>query len=427
LPDSEETDLTDPAPDFAGLAQAYARAAALPAARQRQLAAHLRQQARAHTVDDFYSRLATLFSGLTRQAETRPDDDIFLTYAPFPAVVPDFSWIMTMRFPEERREHFELCLRAQRDMRALLFRHVDFMTARRALDLGCGYGSDLIALARRHPGMELVGQTISSAQAAIGQARIRSGALSERIDIRCCDSATTRSGKPFDLVFGFEVIHHIADKASLFATIGSQLAPGGHLVAADFIAGDDLPIDDDKTRSGFLGRSAWAEHLARNGIEVVDAIDVSEPVANFLEDPNLDAHLDALGAAGEKVDEDIRAAFRGFVRLGELLRRGLATYMLLSARKVDTADVGALRARNEARLSTLISYDEMTPARWLYERQWIADRTPGSAAFDIGSVVEGLQESLETALAAPAIVKGRQVLPRAEALASAYAARALAD
>ncbi|HRI68674.1 MAG TPA: SDR family NAD(P)-dependent oxidoreductase, partial [Polyangium sp.] len=92
--------------------------------------------------------------------------ETYLTFGPLRDIVPVFSWMSWSVDADLPQKHREIVLDAQREMRRVLFRHVDFATCRRVLDFGCGYATDLMVLAKRHPHLQLDGYTISTEQAA---------------------------------------------------------------------------------------------------------------------------------------------------------------------------------------------------------------------------------------------------------------------
>ncbi|MGE0418219.1 MAG: MupA/Atu3671 family FMN-dependent luciferase-like monooxygenase, partial [Acetobacteraceae bacterium] len=230
------------------------------------------------------------FYDFVTRAETRPAD-IFLTLAPLPAIVPAFSWTRTFQDPDAHPAHWAMLQAAQREMRQVLFADVDFTQVRRVLDFGCGVGTDLIALARAHPGLTGIGYTISARQAAIAQERVTAAGLSDRIGIHHRDSARDPFPGPFDLAFGFEVAHHIADKDALFTNLTDHLAEGGWLVLADCVANTVAPIDLPEVGSFTSPKPDYADLLARHRLAIDECIDVSQEVANFLHDPELETMI----------------------------------------------------------------------------------------------------------------------------------------
>ena len=94
--------------------------------------------------------VAAFYNFVTR-AEQLDQDEVYLTLAPFPEIVEGFSWTSTIQDPERHPEHHAMMLARQREMRAVMLANVDFGRVAHVHDIGCGLGSDLIVLARRHP------------------------------------------------------------------------------------------------------------------------------------------------------------------------------------------------------------------------------------------------------------------------------------
>jgi SAM-dependent methyltransferase len=272
------------------------------------------------------------FYDFVTQAEER-DDEIFLTLAPLPGIVPGFSWTRTFQSPERHPEHWAMLQAAQREMREVLFSGVDFATVERALDFGCGVGTDLCALARGHAALQGVGYTISGRQAAIARGRVARAGLADRIEIHHRDSASDAFPGLFDLVFGFEVGHHIADKQALFGNIAGHLVPEGMLLLADCAANTVAPIILPEVGSFTSTRDEYAEVLAAHGLAVTECIDLSQEIANFLHDPGLEAMIAEEAARGKGDPALMAAVQRSWDGFGQALRSGLISYLLITARR----------------------------------------------------------------------------------------------
>ncbi len=93
--------------------------------------------------------------------------------------------------------------------------------------------------------------------------------------------------------------------------------------------------------------------LAAAGLRILDGVDASREMGNYLDDPDFEAHLAA--AAGDANPVAV-AHLRGPHALGELLRRELAVYGLLLAQKVKHVSTAALTALNAAALAHLTPY-----------------------------------------------------------------------
>ncbi len=294
----------------------------------------------------------------------------YLTFGPLHERPAGFSWVSVFSDPENHQEWAQLCFESQKEMRAALFRHVDFEACKSILDFGCGYSSDITTLALRHPHLKATGYTIAAEQAKIGARKIQKNGIEDRVQVFNRDSARDEFPGNHDLVFGFEVAHHVPDKKALFGNIGRHLNEGGHLVLADFISRTGFSIDHDETSSFFITKEEWSELLGNNGIEVVDCIDISQEIANFLWDPNFDdtlAKIDPL-----KADANIKAGFKSYDQLGKLLRKRLTDYVLLAGRKTSAVPVAELKRRNLERLTSLIPYSRVALAGGCFEVDWVA-------------------------------------------------------
>jgi S-adenosylmethionine-diacylgycerolhomoserine-N-methlytransferase len=106
----------------------------------------------------------------------------------------------------------------------------------RILEVGCGTGRNLVALARRFPGAHLTGLDLSPAMLAI--ARRKTAALGPRVTL-----VQRAYGAPLDEARGFDLVL-CSYALSMFnpgfeqavAAAARDLAPGGHLALVDFHA-----------------------------------------------------------------------------------------------------------------------------------------------------------------------------------------------
>lgn len=111
--------------------------------------------------------------------------------------------------------------------------------APRVLDAGCGYGATMLDLAPCLGG-DWTGLTLSSVQAARGNAELARQGLSDRVRIRV-GSYDGAPGGPYDLAYGIESLIHSADPARTVANLAAALAQGGHLVVVDDMPEEALP------------------------------------------------------------------------------------------------------------------------------------------------------------------------------------------
>ncbi|NEQ82909.1 MAG: acyltransferase domain-containing protein, partial [Moorea sp. SIO2I5] len=289
-------------------------------------------QLKGNVVYDYYNSVTEVSKGKVSQKnsqETKPLQ--FITFGILPEAIPGFSWVKIFIEPNQNQTYQAALLESQKELRKLCFAPVDFSSCNKVLDFGCGYGSDLITLAKSHPHLQLNGYTISREQAKFATNQVNGYQLQEQIQIFNRDSSKDEFPDNYNLIFGFEVAHHIKNKSLLFSNISRHLEEEGLLVMADFIANGDLDIDHEETSSYFITKQHWVEQLSPNHLQLISAIDISQEVANHLYDPEFEESLNELHKKG--YDENIINAFKSYDKLGKLLKKGLANYVLLAAKK----------------------------------------------------------------------------------------------
>jgi myxalamid-type polyketide synthase MxaE and MxaD len=351
--------------------------------------------------------IASFYDKVTVTAEA---DEAFahLTFAPFLEVVPGFSWMTTFYQFQDRPEFAELTRQAHRQLREVLFRGIDFTQIRNVLDFGCGYGTDLANLAGEHSHLACDGYTLSPKQAQIGNRRAHERGLAGRVSLYCRDSAQDEFPRHYDLVIGFEVAHYIADKHKLFAHIDRHLVDGGFIVLADFVARTVSEIRDDHTNSYFSTLDQWCQVLSEYRLRVVECVDVSQEMANFLYDPaaekNLAAIVSRVGNEGA-----LRTHLNSYDGLGKLFRKKLATYGLFTIQKDRFLSKAEIARINREKIGQPTPYADVVrrdgldiaaapqqptspaslpalgpAADWLYDLAWEASPLPQNGALAAG-------------------------------------------
>ena len=103
------------------------------------------------------------------------------------------------------------------------------------LDLGCGPADIPIALAHRHPGLQI--DALDGAPAMLELARkniLDDNIAGERIHLRCsylpCDDLPP---KAYALVVSNSLLHHLGDPMVMWQTVADTAMPGGHVVVMD--------------------------------------------------------------------------------------------------------------------------------------------------------------------------------------------------
>jgi SAM-dependent methyltransferase len=105
----------------------------------------------------------------------------------------------------------------------------------RALDVGCGCGGFLLALARAFPSGRYTGVDVDRRALATARKAIKAAGLSRRVSVRMVGSNGLPVKGPFDLITLVQVLHEIRPdmRPTILGECARQIAPDGWLVILD--------------------------------------------------------------------------------------------------------------------------------------------------------------------------------------------------
>jgi SAM-dependent methyltransferase len=140
-----------------------------------------------------------------------------------------------------------------------------FPGARRYLEVGCGNGVVLRAIANSHPWDLLAGSELHPSGLVHARKRLPSGVEFAQMDARRIPAVDM-----FDLAGAFDVIEHIADDEAVLAGLRSATRTGGGVI----IAVPQHPwmwsrVDDEAHHQRRYRRGELEGKLRRNGFEVL--------------------------------------------------------------------------------------------------------------------------------------------------------------
>ena len=115
----------------------------------------------------------------------------------------------------------------------------------RVVDIHCGGGRWLIAMARRFPRLELVGVEFEADSVARARQHVEEEGLGDRISIVQADVTNVAVTRPFDLAYFQYALHQLPDAVTGLRRAWAALGPGGRLVVLDW----PLPTDPEEFRS----------------------------------------------------------------------------------------------------------------------------------------------------------------------------------
>jgi SAM-dependent methyltransferase len=120
----------------------------------------------------------------------------------------------------------------------------------RVVDVHCGGGRWLIAMARRFPALELVGIEFEPDSVDRARANVAAAGLADRIEIRQASVTRPSGSADYDLVYFQYALHQLDDAPSVLRAAWASLRPGGRLLVLDW----PLPSEPEefRTRHGEL-------------------------------------------------------------------------------------------------------------------------------------------------------------------------------
>jgi SAM-dependent methyltransferase len=126
----------------------------------------------------------------------------------------------------------------------------DLMRGGRVLDVHCGGGRWLIAMAQRFPELQLVGVEFEPDSVARARANVDAAGLGDRISIEHGDVLNPGHRGEFDLAYFQYALHSLPDPPLALRAALEALHPGGRLLVLDW----PLPstLDEFRTRHGEL-------------------------------------------------------------------------------------------------------------------------------------------------------------------------------
>lgn len=107
------------------------------------------------------------------------------------------------------------------------------------LDVACGRGHALLAMAERYPASSFVGYDLSEGAIAHARARADERGLAN-IAFGVKDLGDFVEPERYDFVTGFDVIHDQADPAGLLRGVHASLKPGGVFLAQDIFGSSEV-------------------------------------------------------------------------------------------------------------------------------------------------------------------------------------------
>ncbi|HEX5828793.1 MAG TPA: class I SAM-dependent methyltransferase [Candidatus Limnocylindrales bacterium] len=172
-----------------------------------------------------------------------------LDYAQLPEVfrtgIPVASRPDRYRLAIERLTQQDVAVFFQEVLATLPELVVDLRPGARILDVHCGGGRWLVAMARRFPGSTLVGVEFEPDSVARARASVTAAVLADRITIQHGAVDAIGHEGEFTLAYFQYALHQLPDPTGALRSAWAAVAEGGWLVALDWY----MPSDPDELRT----------------------------------------------------------------------------------------------------------------------------------------------------------------------------------
>ncbi len=143
---------------------------------------------------------------------------------------------------------------------ALTCERAGLKDGQKILELGCGWGSLSLWMAKQFPGSQIVAVSNSNSQRAHIEAQASQRGL-ENLSVITCDINDFRPGQQFDRIVSVEMFEHVRNHGQLMKNIADWLVDDGRLFVHIFCHRQfTYPFEDE-------GTSSWmARHFFSGGI-----------------------------------------------------------------------------------------------------------------------------------------------------------------
>ena len=221
----------------------------------------------------------------------------------------------------------------------------------RVLDVGCGWGSNLLYLAE-HTGGSFHGITLSARQRDEALARARAAGVGERVRIDVCHvEELALAPASIDVALFSGSIVHMHDREAVHARVARALRPGGRVLISDCYFPEEARGDRESAATQYIfvealgycrliGLGDEISLMSRAGLDVLHVEDLTLHYALTLERwiDNVRrnrARIDALSPGFSRVLQ----SYMTIARLS-FARRTALEYMILATKGRPAVDVG---------------------------------------------------------------------------------------
>lgn len=142
---------------------------------------------------------------------------------------------------------------SEKQMLELSCERAELEDGQQVLELGCGWGSLTLWMARHYPNSQILAVSNSSLQRGYIEKRAAAEGL-KNVRVQTCDINTFDPGEAFDRVVSIEMMEHLRNHKLLFERIAGWLKPGGKLFSHVFCHREMLYPYEDRGDDDWMSR-----------------------------------------------------------------------------------------------------------------------------------------------------------------------------
>lgn len=182
-------------------------------------------------------------------------------------------------------------LEASEAMAEIVAKTADLKNSKNLLDVGFGYGEQLVFWAKNYPQINITGVNLVAKQVQIAQEKLDENHLNNRVTLLCNDAVVMSfTNNSFDRIIAIECAFHFNTRQKFLENAFAALEKGGIICLAEGLPNEqNLNKEIFKERSEFLGIplpnqysvEKYKEKLLQIGFKSIEIIDISEYVIPF--------------------------------------------------------------------------------------------------------------------------------------------------